>query len=110
MTWGDRFEVEPEDVAARLDGDGDVTVLDVREPWEVDICAIADSIAIPMGQVPGRLDELPADRPLVVLCHYGARSARVTAWLRQQGFDKAVNMAGGIAAWADRIDTTMGTY
>ena len=110
MTWGDRFEVDPEDVAALRDGGGNVALLDVREPWEVDICAIAGSIHIPMGQVPTRVEDVPTDRPLVVLCHHGARSARVTAWLRQQGFDKAVNMAGGIAAWAARIDTTMGTY
>ncbi len=87
-----------------------LAVLDVREPWEVAICALPDSLFIPMSQVPVRADELPADRPLVVMCHHGVRSAQVTAWLQSRGFEQAINLAGGINAWAIRVDPTMRRY
>ena len=74
-------------------------VLDVREPDEVAICAIADSLPVPMQQIPARLDALPRDVPVVVMCHHGGRSRTVTQYLRNSGFDNAVNLAGGIDAW-----------
>lgn len=107
---GTAFEIEPEALQSLRATGEPLAVLDVREPWEVAICALAGSLAIPMRQVPGRLGELPADRPLVVLCHHGMRSAQVTAWLRGRGFDRAINLAGGIAAWADRVDPSMRRY
>ncbi len=85
-------------------------VLDVREPQETAICAIGDSLCIPMQEITGQLHRLPQDRPLVVLCHHGARSARVTAYLRQNGFDNAVNLAGGIDAWAALVEPGMARY
>ena len=85
-------------------------VLDVREAWEVAICTIEGSLAIPMNEIPGRLAELPADAPLVVICHHGTRSLNVTMWLRGEGFDRAVNLAGGIDAWARQIDPGMSVY
>ncbi len=104
------FEIAPEAAQALRDTGQPVTVLDVREPWEVAICALDHSLHIPMRQLPTRLAEVPGDRTLVVMCHHGARSAQVTAWLRSRGFDRAVNLAGGIAAWADRVDPTMRRY
>lgn len=86
------------------------TVLDVREPHEIDICALPGSLCIPMQQIPYRTDDLPRDRPLVVLCHHGTRSRHVTAFLRQSGFANASNLAGGIDAWALQIDPTMARY
>lgn len=85
-------------------------ILDVREPWEIELSAIAGSIYIPLGALPMRVGELPEDRPLVVLCHHGFRSAQATAWLRNQGFESVVNLSGGIDAWARRIDPTMKVY
>ncbi len=85
-------------------------LLDVREPYEVAICRIGGSEHIPMRQVPERLDDLPRDRPILVLCHHGERSRHVTAFLRRQGFAAARNIAGGIAAWADRIDPSLRRY
>jgi rhodanese-related sulfurtransferase len=85
-------------------------VLDVREPWEQEVCAISGSRNVPMNEVPGQLGSLPADRPLVVLCHHGMRSRLVADWLRARGLGNAVNLAGGIDAWADRIDQTMRRY
>ena len=82
----------------------------MREPWEVALGALPEALAIPMNELPDRLDALPADRPLVVLCHHGQRSAHVTAWLRRLGYDNAVNLEGGIDAWARTVDPAMATY
>ena len=86
------------------------TLLDVREPVELDYCKIQGSIHIPMGQVPHRLSELPKTGALFVLCHHGMRSGQVTAFLRQKEFNNAVNVAGGIEAWAQTIDPEIPHY
>jgi rhodanese-related sulfurtransferase len=87
-----------------------LAILDVREPWEREICHIEGSIDVPLQTVPDRVDELPRDRPLAVLCHHGGRSAHATAWLRQNGFDNATNVRGGIDAWAREVDPSMQVY
>jgi rhodanese-related sulfurtransferase len=81
---------------------GDAVLLDVREPEEWQAGHIAEARHVPMFQVPQHVsysDELPRDQRIVVVCKVGSRSAQVTAWLNQQGFD-AVNLAGGMLAWA----------
>src|SRR3546814_7766678 len=88
----------------------DIVVLDVREDWEVALCALADSLKIPMQQIPARKAELPQDKPLVVMCHHGGRSRQVMQWLRANGFPQAINLAGGIHAWAEQIDPGMARY
>ena len=85
-------------------------LLDVREADELEICAIECARHIPMSQVPGRLGELPADRPLVVMCHHGMRSLRVVNFLRGTGFENAINLDGGIDAWAAEIEPAVGRY
>jgi len=87
-----------------------VDMLDVREPWEHKICLIAESQAIPMGELQQRTKELTTEKPLVVICHHGMRSFHATLWLRSQGFDNAVNLEGGIDAWAREIDPSMQRY
>jgi rhodanese-related sulfurtransferase len=87
-----------------------VAVLDVREPWELELCRIEGSLALPLDTLPAHLEELPRDGLLVVVCHHGVRSARATAWLRAHGFDNAANLAGGIDAWAREIEPSMRTY
>jgi rhodanese-related sulfurtransferase len=89
---------------------GKLALLDVREPWEVDICQLPDSIKIPLARLPERLDALPRDGMLVVLCHHGMRSLQATHWLRANGIANAVNLSGGIDAWARVIDPAMRTY
>lgn len=90
---------------------GEAIVLDVREPHELAISALPGPgvVHMPMQTVPARLAELPRDRPIAVLCRVGGRSAQVTAYLRRQGFD-ATNIAGGINAWAARIDPSLKPY
>jgi phage shock protein E len=77
----------------------DVVVLDVREPFEYEAGHIPGVTLIPMGEVPQRLSEIPTDKTVVVSCRTGNRSAQVTDYLRQQGFDNVHNMSGGIVDW-----------
>lgn len=85
-------------------------LLDVREPLEIATCQVAGSRHIPMRQIPENLDTLPRDQPIYVLCHHGGRSMRVTQFLRANGFDQAINVAGGIDAWAEQIDPSLARY
>lgn len=89
---------------------GETLLLDVREANELAICGVPAARHIPMGQVPANLDQLPRDRDILVMCHYGVRSLRVTYFLRQHGFDRVANVAGGIDAWAEQIDPTLARY
>ncbi len=84
-------------------------IVDVREGWERAICALPDSHAIPLRELPARLAELPQDRQLVLLCHHGGRSAQACQWLAARGY-RTLNLAGGIDAWARVIDTGMRRY
>ena len=90
-------------------GDGPA-LLDVREPHEYSLADLPDSIKVPLGALPRSLDKIPKDRELVVYCRSGARSANAVQFLLQSGFDKAVNLAGGVNAWAARIDPSMRQY
>ena len=86
-------------------------LLDVREQWEFDTANIQSSKLMPMGEIPSRAhQELDEEAPILVLCHHGARSLSVAAWLRQQGFDKAQSVSGGIDAWSRTIDPTIPRY
>lgn len=97
-------------VAARRVKAGEAVLLDVREPFELARARVPEAMHVPMQQVPARLAELPRDRPLLVLCHHGARSQAVADWLLANGFTDVANVAGGIAAWADEVDEGVGRY
>ncbi len=103
------FEVDVATARSLLDR-GEATLIDVREPEEHAICRITGSRLLPMRKIPGTLDSLPRDRKLLVLCHHGARSARVTQYLRAHGFDRASNVRGGIDAWAADLDPSLARY
>jgi sulfur-carrier protein adenylyltransferase/sulfurtransferase len=102
-------EIQVEDLKARLDSGEDLLVLDVREPHEYGICNLGGSL-MPIGDLARRLHELDSSREMVVHCRTGARSAKAVDFLRQAGFRKVHNLAGGIRAWADRIDPRMPKY
>ena len=87
-----------------------LTVLDVREPYELEISKLDMSLDIPMGQIPQRLDELDRQANIAVLCRSGQRSANVQAFLLENGFDKVRNITGGILAWAEHNDPGMPKY
>ncbi len=85
-------------------------LLDVREPWEFEVCHIAGSRLVPMRTLPGRLVELDAAQPIVCICHHGNRSAHVAMWLWRQGYADVYNLSGGVDAWARQVDPKMATY
>ena len=85
-------------------------LLDVREPWEFTTCRLDGSTSIPMNEVPGRLDEIPLDAPVVCICHHGARSMQVAAFLAARGATDVHNLTGGVAAWAYQVDPAFPTY
>ena len=85
-------------------------LLDVRENWEYDTCHIAGSTLMPMNTIPGRIDDLDEDAEIVCICHHGARSMQVAAFLERNGFGKVINLTGGIHAWAVQVDSNMPKY
>jgi len=102
-------EVTPQELEPRLGGADAPALLDVREPWEHAIAALPGARLVPMEELPHRLSEIEPDREVVVYCHHGIRSAEVVLWLRAQGIP-AVNLRGGIDAWAVSIDQTLRRY
>jgi rhodanese-related sulfurtransferase len=96
-----------ENLKERIESRQPLYLLDVRAPGEVAMGALDGSVNIPMNQVERRSRELPKDRDIVVICHSGARSAHITKRLNALGFEKAVNLTGGIAAWSRRIDSNV---
>ena len=105
------YEITPEEVKMKVDQGEAFTLLDVREPWEFEAAHMAGAKLLPMGDVPSRAhQELDPEDYIVVICHHGVRSMNVTAWLRQQGFEKAQSMRGGIDAWSRRVDGKVPVY
>jgi rhodanese-related sulfurtransferase len=103
-------EISVVELKRRRDAGEPHLLLDVREPDEIATASVAGATTIPMAEVPARIAELPTDRPIVVMCHAGGRSARVTAFLNGNGFPNAVNLAGGIDDWSERIDPAVPRY
>lgn len=108
-------QITPQALKELLDGKGKIDnqqplLLDVREPWEQAICRIDGSEPLPMRQVPASLGQLDRERPTVVICHHGIRSQQVARFLDQQGFQRVINLRGGVAAWASDVDPEMPTY
>jgi rhodanese-related sulfurtransferase len=106
------IDIDVRSVQQMLDQGEEFVLLDCREPSEVATARIAGSLHIPMRDIPARLAEIEAHKAgrVVVHCHHGGRSMRVTNFLRQQGFQQAQNMAGGIDAWSQEIDPAVPRY
>jgi rhodanese-related sulfurtransferase len=103
-------EISVAELKAMREAGRDHVLLDVREPFEIELAQLAGSLNIPMAEVPARLDEVPRDREIVVMCHSGQRSGRVARFLEQNGYTTAVNLAGGIDAWSREIDPAVALY
>ena len=102
-------EITPTEFVARRERGESLTLLDVREEWELGVASVPDVVHIPMGEVADRIGELDRGREVVVLCRSGRRSLQVANFLQQNGF-QAVNLAGGILAWSRELDATIPTY
>lgn len=106
------LEIDCRAVKAKRDAGESFLFLDCREPDEHATAHIAGTTLIPMSQLPDRIGELEPhrDAAIIVHCHHGGRSLRVTNWLRNQGFSHVTNMAGGIDDWSVQIDPTVPRY
>ena len=85
-------------------------LLDVREPWEFDICHIDGSVNLPMAQIPARLEQLDEAEEIVLICHHGIRSLQVAGYLQRAVDATLINLDGGVDAWAREVDTDMALY
>lgn len=85
-------------------------LLDVREKWEYEICHIEGATLMSMHTIPARIDDLDEDAEIVCICHHGARSMQVAAFLERNGFGKMINLTGGMHAWALQVDGSMAKY
>jgi rhodanese-related sulfurtransferase len=106
------LEIDCRTVKQRLDENADFLLLDCREAEEFATARIEGSVLIPMSGITERVQELEAwrNKPIVVHCHHGGRSLRVTMWLRSQGFTDVLNLTGGIDEWSQQIDPTVPRY
>ena len=102
--------ITPADLSVRLARGEALYLLDVREPWEVDVALIEGSNTIPMSNVPARVAEIPRDREVVVICHHGMRSAMVADYLRSAGVPQVLNLTGGIDRWSVEVDPSVARY
>jgi rhodanese-related sulfurtransferase len=85
-------------------------LVDVREPWEFDICQLPGSINIPMAQIPQHLENIRQANECVMICHHGIRSMNVIQYLLQQKIEHLINLDGGVDAWAREVDSNMPLY
>ena len=104
------IDITPAEVKAMLDRGEQVTILDVRNPQEIEICRIEGSVVIPINELPERFGELDSREFIVAHCHHGPRSTRAVHILKQVGFDRVKNMAGGIDAWSLEVDPDVVRY
>jgi rhodanese-related sulfurtransferase len=101
----------PTQLRERLEQNGEQPLLlDVREPWEFNLCAIENSQLIPMGEIAARIDSLDPEKETVVICHHGIRSRSVAMYMERHGFNDVINLSGGVEAWSREVDLDMPTY
>jgi rhodanese-related sulfurtransferase len=104
------LEIMPAEVKQQLDRGERLFFVDVREPWEYQLCHIENSKLIPLGQIPASLAEFESAHSVILFCHSGRRSLDAAAWLRSQGVSGARSMAGGIDRWSQEIDSRVPRY
>ena len=105
------LDISPEDLHRRLQAGDDIQLVDVREEMEFDYCHLPGSLLVPLDEVPGRAAEIRSDGPVVVICHHGVRSNHAAGYLRHRlGRTNVLNLRGGVAAWAARVDPAFPTY
>ena len=103
-------EINASEAVILRDNNKEAVLLDVREHSELTICRIEGALHIPIDEVPEHREALPRDAPLIVFCHHGMRSLDVVQYLEAIGFNNAINLKGGIHAWAAEVDPGMKQY
>jgi rhodanese-related sulfurtransferase len=100
----------PAELSAYLQQGHAPFLLDVREPWEFNLCKLDGAVLLPMRDLPARAAELNKGAEIVVICHHGVRSYHAARYLETLGFTDIINLSGGVAAWADEVDPSMARY
>ncbi|MEO8216247.1 MAG: rhodanese-like domain-containing protein [Acidobacteriota bacterium] len=103
------LEIEVDQLQALLASEAPPLVVDVREPWEQDICRLEPSELVPLDQITRKMTAFPREREIVLYCHHGIRSLQAAEFLRRNGF-RVCSLRGGIAEWSRRVDPEMPTY
>jgi len=103
-------ELSPAELAALIESDPTLQLVDVRETWEVELVALPGAMVLPLGRLPELTEALDPDRPIVTYCHHGIRSAQAAGYLISRGFDDVKHLAGGIDAWAVERDPELRRY
>ncbi len=98
------------DLAFRVTNGTAPVIIDVREQWEFDLAHVAGSILIPLSTLPSAIGQLDPAGAYVMLCHHGMRSEMGANFLRGQGFERVLNLVGGIDAWSTDVDSTVSRY
>ena len=106
----DNLEITPAEVKARLDQGEKLILIDVREPWEYEVCRIEGARHVPLGALAASLQTLPDVDEVICYCHHGIRSLDAATWLRFQGIEKAKSLSGGIERWALEVDPQVPRY
>ena len=106
----DDLEITPADVKARLDRGEKLHLVDVREPWEYDLCRIEGAKLVPLGSLAASLQTLPDVDEVICYCHHGMRSLDAATWLLFQGIERAKSLAGGIERWSLDVDPNVPRY
>lgn len=101
-------DITAKQLKSRLDAGEDITIIDVREDWEVAQGKLAQAIHIPMNDIPDSLDQVPRDKPVVIMCRSGNRSDQVIQWLEiEEDYDNLMNLVGGIIDWSRDVDPSI---
>jgi rhodanese-related sulfurtransferase len=106
----DDLQISPAETKAHLESGDEVLLVDVREPWETQLCRIDGAVLMPMGTVPANVQKLDVDGEVICYCHHGVRSLEVAVWLRSHGVERARSMTGGIDRWSSEIDPRVPRY
>ena len=106
----DELQISPADVKARMDRGEKLVFVDVREPWEYDLCRIEGAKLVPLGSLAANVDNLLGVDEVSCYCHHVMRSLDAAAWLRFQGIDKAKSLSGGIERWSTDVDPAVPRY
>lgn len=109
LLWVLEF-MKPEELKIELEQNPTIVLIDVREPYEYDICKISTALLLPMSQFVQHVNIIPKNKDLVVYCHHGVRSAMVVRFLLQNGYNRVKNLEGGIDQWAIKVDATLQRY
>ncbi|KAA3598031.1 MAG: rhodanese-like domain-containing protein [Calditrichaeota bacterium] len=104
------FEITCQELKSKIDNGDDFCLVDVREPHEFEISKIENSIKIPLGDLPSKLEEIPKDKEVIIHCRSGVRSANAVMFMSQAGYTNIKNLVGGINYWAQTIDTNLPVY